>query len=55
MKLDNILNRPRAFRTSLVTSKSPLRKKMVCLCDEQLLDRSDKSNRIRDNRKKDIL
>jgi len=55
MKLDNtlsgILTRPRAFRTSLITTTSPLRKKMVCLCSEQLLDRSPISKKIKENRK----
>lgn len=59
MKLDEtlarILDRPRAYRTSLLTSKSPLRKKMVCLCSEQLLSSPKVSKKIKENRKKNIL
>lgn len=47
------LDRPQIFRTSILTNKSPLRKKMVCLCSEQILDRpTSQAKKIKENRKK---
>lgn len=46
------LDRPNVFRTSLLAYKAPLRKKMICLCSEQLLDRPTvQANKIKENRK----